>query len=60
MMADLTITLVRSTIGSKPKHRATIKAMGLRRINDSRTLPDSPAVRGMIQRVRHLVEVEEN
>ncbi|MBP7928696.1 MAG: 50S ribosomal protein L30 [Acidimicrobiia bacterium] len=59
-MADLTITLVRSTIGSKPKHRATIKAMGLRRINDSRTLPDSPAVRGMIQRVRHLVEVEEN
>ncbi|MCB0974967.1 MAG: 50S ribosomal protein L30 [Actinobacteria bacterium] len=59
-MADLKITLVRSTIGTKPKHRATVKAMGLRRINDSRMLPDSPSVRGMIQRVRHLVEVEEN
>lgn len=59
-MADkLKITLVRSTIGAIPKHRKTVKAMGLRKLNKTVIMPDNPAVRGMIQQVRHLVKVEE-
>ena len=56
----LRVTLVRSVIGSKPKHRGTIRALGLRRINHSVTLPDRPEIRGMLARVPHLVRVEEN
>ncbi|MGH8999936.1 MAG: 50S ribosomal protein L30 [Acidimicrobiia bacterium] len=59
-MADLSVTLRRSLIGSKPKHRGTIRALGLRRINHTVTLPDRPEIRGMLARVRHLVEVQEN
>jgi large subunit ribosomal protein L30 len=55
----LRVTLVRSTIGTKPKHRGTIRALGLRRINHSVTLPDRPEIRGMLARVPHLVRVEE-
>ena len=58
--AVLRVTLVRSTIGTKPKHRGTIRALGLRRINHSVTLPDRPEIRGMLARVPHLVRVEEN
>ncbi|MGH8990573.1 MAG: 50S ribosomal protein L30 [Acidimicrobiia bacterium] len=58
--AVLRVTLVRSTIGSKPKHRGTVRALGLRRINHSVTLPDRPEIRGMLARVPHLVRVEEN
>ena len=58
-MADLNITQVRSTIGSKPKQRGTIRALGLGRIGRTVTHPDSPTVRGMISRVPHLVSVEE-
>ena len=58
-MADLKITQVRSTIGSKPKQRGTIRALGLGRIGRTVTKPDSPEVRGMISRVPHLVTVEE-
>jgi large subunit ribosomal protein L30 len=54
------VTLRRSLIGEKPKTRATVAALGLRRLNHTVEHPDSPAVRGMLQRVRHLVEVEEN
>ena len=56
----LRVTLVRSTIGTKPKHRGTIRALGLKRINHSVTLPDRPEIRGMLARVPHLVRVEEN
>jgi large subunit ribosomal protein L30 len=56
----LRVTLVRSVIGTKPKHRGTIRALGLRRINHSVTLPDRPEIRGMLARVPHLVRVEEN
>ena len=59
MAAKLKITLVRSTIGAIPKHRKTVKAMGLRKLNKTVVMPDNPAVRGMIQQVRHLVKVEE-
>ena len=59
-MADkLKITLVRSTIGAIPKHRKTVKAMGLRKLNKTVVMPDNPAVRGMIHQVQHLVKVEE-
>ncbi len=58
-MADLKITQVRSTIGTKPKQRGTIRALGLGRIGRTVTKPDTPEVRGMISRVPHLVDVEE-
>ena len=55
----LKITLVRSTIGQIPKTRATIAAMGLRKIRQTVELPDNAATRGQIQKVRHMVKVEE-
>lgn len=59
-MADkLKITLVKSTIGSIPKHKATVVALGLKKLNKTVEMPDNAAVRGMVQQVRHLVKVEE-
>ena len=59
-MADkLKITLVKSTIGAVPKHVKTVEALGLTKLNKTVEMPDNAAVRGMIQRVRHLVKVEE-
>ena len=55
----LKITLVRSTIGAIPKHKATDISMGLRKLNKSIILPDNPATRGQIQQIRHLIKVEE-
>jgi len=59
-MSDKTIkiSLIRSVIGTKQDHRATIKGLGLRRLNSSSTLIDTPAVRGMIRKVAYLVKVE--
>ncbi|TML39753.1 MAG: 50S ribosomal protein L30 [Actinobacteria bacterium] len=59
MAGQLKVTQVRSAIGVKPKHRGTLRALGLRRIGSTRTLPDRPEIRGMIARVPHLVVVEE-
>ena len=58
-MADLKITLVRSPIGAKPKHRATIEALGLKKINAVVVQKDNDAMRGMIHHVKHLIKVEE-
>lgn len=59
-MADkLKITLVKSTIGAIPKHKATVKALGLTKLNKTVEMPDNAAVRGMIDKVKHLVKVEE-
>ena len=55
----LKVTLVKSPIGAVPKHRATLLAMGLKKLNKTVVLPDNAATRGMIQQVRHLVKVEE-
>jgi len=55
----LLVTQIRSTIGTKPKHRGTLRALGLGRIGQSNDLPDRPEIRGMIARVPHLVSVEE-
>ena len=57
--AQLTVTQVKSAIGTKPKHRGTLRALGLGRIGQSNTLPDRPEIRGMIARVPHLITVEE-
>jgi large subunit ribosomal protein L30 len=58
-MATLKVTQVRSSIGTKPKHRGTLRALGLRGIGQTNTLEDRPEIRGMIARVPHLVQVEE-
>ena len=58
--SDIRVTQVRSAIGSKPKARGTLRALGLGRIGKSNTLPDRPEIRGMIARVPHLITVEES
>jgi large subunit ribosomal protein L30 len=57
--AHLVVTQVRSAIGTKPKHRGTLRALGLRGVGQRNSLPDRPEIRGMIARVPHLVDVEE-
>lgn len=58
-MAELRITLKKSAIGTKPKQRATVRALGLRKIRQTVVHPDRPEIRGMIARVPHLIDVEE-
>ena len=58
-MPKLKVTQVRSAIGTKPKHRGTLRALGLRGIGRTNLLEDKPEVRGMIARVPHLITVEE-
>ena len=59
MANKLKITLVKSTIGAVPKHKKTVEALGLRKLNKTVEMPDNAAVRGMVEQVRHLVKVEE-
>jgi large subunit ribosomal protein L30 len=59
MATKLNVTLKRSLIGEKPKTRATVASLGLRKIRQTVEHDDTPDVRGMIHRVRHLVDVEE-
>jgi len=58
-MAELKITLVKSTIGSKPKHKKTVQALGLKKLNKTVVQKDNAAIRGMCTQVSHLVKVEE-
>jgi large subunit ribosomal protein L30 len=58
-MSPLKITQKKSVIGSKEGHKRTIRALGLRRIRHEKVHGDTPQIRGMINKVRHLVEVEE-
>ena len=59
-MADkkVKVTLVKSVIGTKESHRATVRGLGLRRLNSSSELEDTPAVRGMINKVSYLLKWE--
>ena len=57
--ATVKVTQVRSAIGTKPKHRGTLRALGLRGVGQANELPDRPEIRGMLARVPHLVTVEE-
>ncbi|MBE5937441.1 MAG: 50S ribosomal protein L30 [Lachnospiraceae bacterium] len=59
MAGKLKVTLVKSTIGAIPKHRKTVEALGLRKLNKTVELPDNESVRGMLWHVKHLVKVEE-
>ena len=58
-MAQIKVTQRRSSIGVKPNQRATLRALGLKRINDTVLQEDRPEIRGMVQTVTHLVSVEE-
>ena len=58
MSGQLRITLRRSRIGTSPRQREVLRGLGLRRINASVLRPDDPAIRGMVAKVSHLVEVE--
>lgn len=59
-MADkkLKVTLIKSVIGTKEDHRATVRGLGLRRLNSSAVLEDTPAVRGMIRKIAYLLKCE--
>ena len=57
-MRKLRITLARSPISHKAEHRATVRALGLRRMNQAIEKEDSPTIRGMLEKVKHLVKVE--
>lgn len=57
-MAKIKVTLVKSTIGEVKEVKATVAALGLRKIRSSRELEDTPAIQGMLTKVRHLVKVE--
>jgi large subunit ribosomal protein L30 len=58
-MATIKVTLKRSPIGRGKDQRATLVGLGLRRVNSTSELPDTPSVRGMVKKVIHLVEVQE-
>lgn len=59
-MADkkIKVTLIKSVIGTKEDHRATVRGLGLRRLNQTSELQDTPAIRGMIKKVAYLVKCE--
>ena len=59
-MADkkVKVTLIKSVIGTKESHRATVRGLGLRRLNSSSELQDTPAVRGLINKVSYLLKCE--
>ncbi|MCI8630041.1 MAG: 50S ribosomal protein L30 [Firmicutes bacterium] len=58
-MAEIKITLVKSTIGAIPKHKKTVQALGLKKLHSSKIHQDNVAIRGMVKQVSHLVKVEE-
>ncbi len=56
---QINVKLVRSPIGSPPKHRECIRGLGLKRVHQTVTLEDTPAIRGMVNRVYYMVQVEQ-
>ncbi len=60
MAKTVKVTLVKSTIGQKPEKKATVRSLGLKKINSCVEKEDSPSLRGMIASVSHLVKVEES
>lgn len=59
MVTHLKVTLLKSSIGQNDRIRSTIKGLGLRRIGRSRVVENTPAVRGMVKKIMHLISVEE-
>ena len=60
MSGKITVTLKKSTIGHTDKQKAHVRGLGLRKTGSSRTLENTPAVRGMIKKVIHLLEIKEH
>ncbi|MEW5891941.1 MAG: 50S ribosomal protein L30 [Pseudomonadota bacterium] len=58
MSGKIKVTLVKSVIGTKQNHRESVRGLGLKRLNQSVVLEDTPSVRGMINQVRYLVKSE--
>jgi len=58
-MAKIKVTLKRSLIGRPETQRKTVRSLGLRKLNSESVLPDTPAVRGQLHKVEHLISVEE-
>ena len=58
-MSQIKVTQIKSQIAAKPKTKGSMRALGLRKIGDTNTLPDRPEIRGMIARIPHLIEVTE-
>ena len=58
-MKKLQVTLKKSVIGSTESQKATVRGLGLRKVNSTRTLNNTPAIRGMVKKVIHLLQVEE-
>ncbi len=58
-MKKIKVKLVKSLIDEKETHKRTVKALGLRKINSENILPDNPQIRGMIKKVKHLIEWKE-
>lgn len=56
---QINVTLIRSPIGALPKHRETVRGLGLKRMHQTVTLEDTPSVRGMVNKVYYMVRVEE-
>ena len=59
-MPNVKITLIKSLIGTKQDHRATVRGLGLRRLNSSSIVKVTPAITGMIDKVRYLLKIENN
>ncbi len=59
-MSNVKITLIKSLIGTKQDHRATVRGLGLRRLNSTSIIEVTPAITGMIDKVRYLLKVENN
>jgi len=59
MSKAIRVKLVKGFYGSLPAHRATVRGLGLRRINHERILKDTPEVRGMVRKITHLVQIVE-
>jgi len=58
-MATIKVTQTKSSIGRLPKHKATLRGLGLRRINHTVELEDTPCIRGMVNKVHCMVKIEE-
>lgn len=59
-MSNVKITLIKSLIGTKQDHRATVRGLGLRRLNSSSVMKLTPSITGMIDKVRYLLKIENN
>lgn len=59
-MSNVKVTLIKSLIGTKQDHRATVRGLGLRRLNSSSVVELTPAITGMIDKVRYLLKIENN